>query len=65
MRVAIAAALGILAVAPSPAAAKDDPRWGHIEDLYRPEVVSRFAFVNHAVTARDVPYWDGRHVGLL
>ena len=65
MRVAIAAALGILAVAPSPAAATSDPRWRHVEDLYRPQVVSRFAFVNPAVTARDVPYWDGRHVGRL
>jgi hypothetical protein len=62
----IAAALGILAIAPSPAAtAGSDPRWGPVEDLYRPEVLSRFAFVNHAVTARAVPYWDGAHVARL
>ena len=56
----------LLAAAPAPApAAGTDPRWGDVENLYRPQVVSRFAFVNVAVTARDVPYWDGRHVGRL
>jgi len=61
-RVACAAVLGVLAAA-SPAAASE--RWGPVEDLYRPKVVSRWAFVNHVVTARAVPYWDGRHVGRL
>jgi hypothetical protein len=56
----------LLAAAPSLApAASTDTRWGAIENLYRPRVVSRFAFVNHAVTARAVPYWDGAHVGRL
>lgn len=56
----------LLAAAPWTApAAGTDPRWGAVENLYHPETVSRFAFVNLAVTARDVPYWDGRHVGRL
>jgi hypothetical protein len=56
----------LLAAAPWTApAAGTDPRWGAVENLYSPQVVSRFAFVNQAVTARDVPYWDGRHVGRL
>jgi len=52
----------LLAAAP---AAGQDARWGEVENLYHPQSVSRFAFVNVAVTARDVPYWDGRHVGRL
>jgi lipoprotein-anchoring transpeptidase ErfK/SrfK len=47
--------------APAPAATGAGP----VESLYRPHVVSRFAFVNQAVTARAAPYWDGRHVGRL
>lgn len=32
------------------------------EDLYRPGHLSRFAFVDRAVTARVRPYWDQPHV---
>jgi len=60
----LAAALLVAVAAPASAGAAT-PRSGPVEGLYRPQVVSRFAFVNHAVTARDVPYWDGRHVGRL
>jgi len=55
-----------IAAAPlSAPAAGEDPRWGPIEDLYRPQVVSRFAFVYEDVIARDVPNQDGREVGRL
>ncbi len=65
-----AAGLGSLALAVLAAGTAAPPagaaaRWGPVEELYRPQVVSRFAFVNQAVTARAVPYWDGRHVGRL
>jgi hypothetical protein len=63
-----AAAAGLSLIAPSSSAAAAEQlgaRFPAIDHLDQPGVLSRYAYVNHPVTARISPYWDAPHVGRL